>query len=352
MKKKKIAKVILIFLLITFLVFSVVSFVIVKMNFDEIFHRTEPAEYSVYLRYDDVKADYAREEFSFESGKNTLQGYLYGAENTKGLVVISHGMGGGAESYMAEALCFVDNGYQVFGFDNTGCYKSEGDNSVGLSQSVLDLDAALTYIENQPRFEGLPVLLYGHSWGGYAVTAIFNFEHNIAASVSVAGFNKPMPMIIEWAEDMMGGFAYVEQPYIYLYQRMLFGKNLSLSALDGINSTDTPVMLIHGSEDLTISPDGPATVAQRDKITNPNARIKICDGERQNGHGNLFMSLAALDYIEELDEEYVPLYDSYDGEIPDDVAAEFYAKVDKFRASELDENFMKAVLDFYADAVK
>lgn len=41
--------------------------------------------------------------------------------NQKGLIVISHGMGGGAEGYMAETLYFVNHGYQVFGYDNTGC---------------------------------------------------------------------------------------------------------------------------------------------------------------------------------------------------------------------------------------
>lgn len=352
MKKKKILKSALITLLVSFVIFSVTSFIIVKINFDYMFSRTEASEYSAYLRYEDVKADYAREELSFESGKNTLQGYLYGADNTKGLVVISHGLGGRAESYLAETLYFVNNGYQVFGFDNTGCHKSEGKNSVGLTQSVLDLDAALTYIETRPRFEGLPVLLYGHSWGGYAVTAIFNFEHDIAASVSVAGFNKPMPMILEWAKDMMGGFAYVEQPYISLYQRMLFGKSLRLSAVDGLNSTDAPVLLIHGSEDNTVKFRGAATIACRDEITNPNVRYKICEGEKQNDHNRLFMSLDAIEYTENLDKEYDLLYEQYDEEIPEEIKNKFYEKIDKHRASAIDEGFMGDVLDFYAAAVK
>ena len=60
---------------------------------------------------------------------------------------------------------------------------------------VLDLDAALTWVEGERRFDGVPVFLFGHSWGGYAVTAIFHFDHDIAASASVAGFNEAMPMI-------------------------------------------------------------------------------------------------------------------------------------------------------------
>lgn len=160
-KRKKISRNILIALLIIFVLFSIVSFVIVKMNFDKIFSRTEMSEYSAYLRYEDVEEEYDRELLSFTSGENQLQGYLYGADNTKGLVVISHGLGGGAESYMTETVYFVDHGYQVFGYDNTGCYKSEGENCIGLSQSVIDLDAALTFIESEARFDDLPILLYG-----------------------------------------------------------------------------------------------------------------------------------------------------------------------------------------------
>lgn len=338
-------------LLIVFVLFSIVSFVIVKMNVDKIFSRTEMSEYSAYLRYEDVEEEYDRELLSFTSGENQLQGYLYGADNTKGLVVISHGLGGGAESYMTETVYFVDHGYQVFGYDNTGCYKSEGENCIGLSQSVIDLDAALTFIESEARFDDLPILLYGHSWGEHAVTAIFNYDHDIAASVSVAGFNEPMTMIMEWAKDMMGAFANVEYPYIYLYQKMIFGENLDMTAVDGINNTDTPVLIIHGSEDESVKFDGSGTIAYRDEITNPNVQYKICDKEKQNNHNQLFVDIDAIEYIDELNEACGELYEQYDGAIPEEVDTEFYAGIDKDRVNVMDEAFMQDVLAFYEEAI-
>lgn len=288
---------------------------------------------------------------SFMSGKNKLQGYLYGLENTKGLVVISHGLGGGAEGYLAETMRFVDEGYQVFGFDNTGCYESEGENCIGLSQSVIDLDAALTFIEQEVRFKDLPVLLYGHSWGGYAVTAVLKYNHNIAASVSVAGFNKPMQMIVEWARGMMGGFAYVEYPYIWLYNKMIFGSNLDIYAVDGINKTETPVLLIHGTGDQTIGIDESAIMAYKDKITNPNVKYKLCEKKEQNGHSTLFMSAEAVEYCNELDKKYEELENKFDGKIPEAEERSFYDGVDKFKSSELDSKFFIDVLEFYGNAV-
>lgn len=350
-KKKNPIISLLITILIIVISFSVVSFIIVKINFDDIFSRTELDEITAYLRYNDVKDEYPREMLSFMSGENKLQGYLYGSDNTKGLVVISHGLGGGAENYTAETVRFVNEGYQVFGYDNTGCYKSEGDNCIGLPQSVIDLDAALTYIEQEPRFKDLPVLLYGHSWGGYAVTAIFNYDHNITASVSVAGFNQPMQMIIEWARGMMGGFAYVEYPYIWLYQKTIFGNNLDITAINGINNTDTPILLLHGSEDTTIGIDESAIMAYRNEITNPNVQYKICDKENQNGHSTLFRSADSLEYADQKNVEYEKIYDEYDGEIPDDVRKSFYDACDKYKVDELDPDFIECVLEFYDSAL-
>ncbi len=189
-----------------------------------------------------------------------------------------------------DLLYFVDHGYQVFGYDNTGCYKSEGKNSVGLSQSVIDLDAALSYIENEKRFKSIPIFLYGHSWGGYA---------------------------------------YVEYPYIYLYQKMLFGENTNMSAVDGINNTDTPILIIHGNKDTTVGYEGAGTIAYRNEITNPNVQYKICDGERQNDHNKLFMSLDAIAYEKKLNADYDKLQKQYNENIPKEIDAEFCANVDK-----------------------
>ncbi len=345
--KKRIIKRIVIWLGILFVLFSIVSFIVIKMIFDDIFSRPQKATYTAYLCYEDIQDEYEREFLFFTSGKHQLRGYLYGAENTKGLIVISHGLGGMAESYLTETVYFVEHGYQVFAFDNTGCDGSEGESSIGLCQSVIDLDAALTFIENEERFDDLPIFLYGHSWGGYAVTAIFNYEHDIAASVSVAGFNDPMTMITEWGVNMMGCFGYIQYPYIYVYQKTVFGKNLDMTAVDGINNTETPILLIHGNADETIRMDGAATVAYRDEITNPNVQYKICDKEKQNDHNRMWVDEEAISYIEEKNEIYMQLYEQYEEEIPDEVKAEFYAGVDKAKVNVLDENFMQDVLSFY-----
>lgn len=344
--RRRALKIVGIVLLSVLALFSAASLVIVQVLLNQNFARTAPREYSIHFRYEDVADRYEREAVNFLSGENRLYGHLYGPGNAGGLVIISHGMGGGEESYLAEALYFVGQGYQVLCYSNTGCWDSEGKNCRGLSQSVLDLDAALTWVEGQSRFDSVPVFLYGHSWGGYAAAAIFHFGHEIAASVSVSGFNDPLGMIVEW----VGPAAYVEYPFLWLNQKLTFGDTLGLTAVDAINSTSTPVLIIHGSGDATVGYDTVSIIAFREKITNPNAQYVTRDQEGQDGHTSLFIARESLDYTEEVNREYDALWEQYGGEIPDEVNAAFYGGVDKFRTSRLDETFMGRVTAFYQEA--
>jgi len=236
-------------------------------------------------------ADFPRRTTHFYSGPNRLTGYIYGEDNDKGLVVISHGLGGGAANHFPETRFFVENGWRVFKFDKTGSYQSEGRGTRGLPQSALDLDAALVYIASQNW--GLPIMLYGHSWGGYAVTAVLNKNHDIAAVVSLAGYARPMAMLHENARSMVGPFAYFVYPYLWTYQWFLFGANAGLSAIDGINNGTVPALVVHGTADDVVAYHGASIIAQREHITNPNVAFVTQYLPHHNGHNNLLYNVAA-----------------------------------------------------------
>lgn len=349
--KRKALKIALISLIAFILFFSAGSMIFIKNTYNKNFTRIDKPAFSGYLTYKDVEG-YNRREVEFQSGKNALKGYIYGEENDKGLVVIAHGLGFGSENYLPETLYFVDKGWRVFTYDCTGTHESEGENTVGLPQSVIDLNAALTYIEGNSTLKDLPIMLYGHSWGGYAVTAIFNYNYDITAATSISGFSSPMELMFEQAENMMGPFAYVEYPFLWIYQTMLFGKTAGVTAVDGINSTDTAVMIIHGDEDKEISYYGASIIAHKDEITNPNVIYKTCSTENHNGHNSLYESEAASEYKKEKNNEYKEVFDSYNGNIPEDVKAEYYAVIDKFQTSERDAEFMSEVNAFFEKQLK
>lgn len=335
------AMVLLVFILI---------FLAVKKIIDGTFKRTERPKYSSLVQFKDVKKDYPAELVKFRSGENMLQGYLMGMENTKGLVVVVHGLGGGAEGYLNEILYFVKHGYRVFAYDNTGYHLSEGKNSVGLPQAVEDLDAALSFIESEERFAKLPVYLFGHSWGGYSVCAVLNYKHKVNAVVSVSGFNHPKKMIFEWAKRKVGGFTYAIAPFMYLYQQILFGKKLDITAVDGINKADIPVMLVHGSKDPTVRIDGAATISCKEEITNPKVQYILWDKENQNGHLDVLYEAEARKYGFQISQQYSELLKKTKNKLTEEDKAEFFANVDKTRSSVSNEELMGQVVKFFEGA--
>lgn len=325
----------------------IIMFLIVKKIIDGIFKKVKRPNYSSLIQFKDVKREYPPELLKFKSGENWLQGYLLGAENTKGLVVVVHGLGGGAEGYLAEILYFVEQGYQVFAYDNTGYHLSEGKNCVGLPQAVEDLDAALTFIEGEERFVKLPVYLFGHSWGGYSVCAILNFNHKINAVVSVSGFNNPKRMMFEWAKRITGVVAYLLAPFMYLHQQLLFGKKLNITAVDGINKANIPVLLVHGSKDPTVRIDGAAIISCKEEIMNPKVQYLLWEKEKQNGHRDVLYKAGAKEYGLQISREYSELLKKTKNKLTEEDKAEFFANVDKARSSANNEELMQQVVEFY-----
>lgn len=333
--------------------FSIISMVIVMFVYNGQFPRYDRPDPTITaaLRYDDIEAQYPRKLVGFESGNHRLQGYVYGADQKQGLVVVAHGLGGGADSYLPQIKYFVDQGWRVFTYDVTGSYDSEGKTTKGFPQALIVLDAALTYISTQDEFASLPILLFGHSWGGYAVANILQDDHKIAGVVTVSGANSAMEMIVEQGRSMMGGFIDIQYPYLWLYQRILFGKTASLNAVDAINHSNVPVLIVHGTEDELVAYDGSAIIANIGAITNPNVRTLSLSEPGRNGHDNLFRSDAAINYIEEINGSYRGLYTQYEQNIPYEVRQEFYSKIDRALAQEINRELMDEFHAFFLESL-
>ena len=350
-KKGRLVKIIIIIVGVLFIAFVVVSFALVNHFMNEYFNRTEQRKYAKEMRWADYE-DFGRETVTFPSGKETLTGYIYGKDNTsKGLVVICHGLGSFSEGYISETKYFVDNGFMVFAYDNTGSGASTGDSCVGLVQSAIDLDNALTYVEQNPVFDGLPICLYGHSWGGYATTAVLNYDHDIIAVASLAGYNDSMEEMTYVGKSLLGSFVYAEKPFIWLTLRTAFGDKMNLTAAGGINrAAHTAVMIIQGDLDDFVGFDGPCIYANQDKIKRDDVQFVLLEGRE---HGDLMMDHGTerLAYMDKIDEEYNQLSEQYNGEIPDEVEKAWNDALDKELISRIDEELFEKIVDFYMEAI-
>ena len=334
-------------------IFSVISMIVVSIIYNGQFPRYDRHDSTITagLRYEDLEMVYPRSLVNFKSGNNTLQGYIYGHSKDQGLVVVAHGLGGGADSYLSQITYFVDQGWKVFSYDATGSFDSEGKTTKGFPQALIDLDAALTYINSQETFDNLPILLFGHSWGGYAVANILHYDYEIAAVASASGANSAMEMIVEQGRSMMGPFINIQYPFLWLYQRILFDEKASLNAIDAINQTSVPVLIIHGTQDELIAYEGSSIISKLEDITNPNARAISLREPGRNGHNNLFRSRASMEYIDEINIEYRKLFDSYDQYIPYEIKQDFYSKIDRDLAQDINRDLMDEINEFFIESI-
>lgn len=321
-----------------------------KFIYDAIFPRYDrsPLETAINISYAEIMDAYPREQVKFYSGENELTGYVYSAKNPQGLVVIAPGLSDGAEDYTSVAMGFADLGFRVFAFDTTGSFESEGDSSIGFSQEVLDLDAALTYIEKDAELKDLPLYLFGHSRGGYASAMMCNKSHNIKAIATVGAVNSPMEITMEWSKNYVGPLALTGYPALYAYQSMVFGSEImSTTGAEAIDEGDVPALVLHCENDVTVSIDGSSIYAHKDEVDNPKAKFMLYENEENAGHTTLLFTKEANDYREEIHDEYEHLTTLYNGEIPEDIEAEFLNSIDSMKAQSANTELLKTITEFY-----
>lgn len=349
-KKKKLVKIALFTVLALTIIFAALSMAGMKLVHDEQFGRFERPEpgTTAELHHLDLAGSYPLELVSFYSRQNRLQGYLYRTQNSPGLIVVAHGLGGGADSYIPHIRYFLDQGWSVFAYDATGSYDSEGKGVGGFPQALVDLDAALNYVESRSDLAQLPILLFGHSWGGYAVANILHFDHAVSGVVSIAGPSSALEIMMEQGVQMMGAAVMATQrPFLWLYQWLVYGKTAALNAVPALQQAQVPVLIIHGTGDNVVSFSGSGIISKRAKITNPLVQFLALDEEGRNGHNNIFWSHECIAYVSGLNRELRALAEQYGGELPIEVKRQFFSQVDRERANELNMELMERINSFF-----
>jgi len=306
-------------------------------------------EFHTYITWKDIDQNkYPRENVFFNSSGNLLQGFIYGAANNNGLVIISQGMGNTADHYLQLIMYFVDKGWRVFSYNNTGVSGSEGEGVRGLTQSLFDLDAALTYISNKNELNSLPIMLVGHSWGGFAACTILNYDRNIKAVVSFAGFNNGNEVINNHGTLKTGKIFNLFSNNINDIEYRMFGDVSKLTAVDGINNAGIPVLIVQSSDDDVIFAETTSIYAYRDRITNPLIEIVFLEGEDAVGHEFVFCSKGQREYIKWANESW-KLYKSKNRRASKQRWAE-ENNFDVFKANELNIELMDRINKLFENA--
>ncbi|MBQ7965204.1 MAG: alpha/beta fold hydrolase [Ruminococcus sp.] len=229
------------------------SVAIYNDNFNKRFESYEP-----YMYYVEDFDGLQRTQYKFESNKGQqLTGYMYShGSDQKGVVVIAHGFGsGGHNSYMDVANYFASNGYYVFAYDATGNDESEGDGVGGMPQGVIDLEHAIDFIKQLKDYNNLPIVLFGHSWGGYSVSSVLSYHPDVKAVIECSGFESSAGMFESEGKKVAGDGIYVIMPFVKLHEFIKYGKYASNTATDGFSTSDAAVMIYHSEDDTIVPPE-------------------------------------------------------------------------------------------------
>ena len=322
------------------------------VGYDAFFCRHERPDYALTAGvrcFSRVKSGLKRELRTFQSDGVKLQGYYYPALSPKGLTVICHGIRAGADDYLPMIEYMVAAGYSVFAFDYKGTHDSEGDSTVGMCESLVDLDHALNYIESTREFDALPITLIGHSWGGYAVASVLPLHTRVVACATIAAPNNGYKLILEKGEEFGGQLASKGIPEIFLnvYQKILFGKYTQYDGVNGINSTNIPVLIAHGDSDNVINIERQAIYAHKDELRKDNVQTYCATGV-QGGHDTVWRSKAASEYLESLKAQIKSVKKNRDMSYEEKAA--FFAGIDHQLYSQVNAELFEKIVTMFDSA--
>ena len=137
-------------------------------------------------------------------------------------------------------------------------------------------------------------------------------------------------------------------PYVTLVQYMTFGKQSNLTAVEGINKKDIPVLITHANQDEFIHYDISSIISHRNEITNPKVKYITITAEGRNGHNTFFANEQAAEYNAKSEKQYQELKAEYGLNIPNDIMKEFLDGVDFDIATQPNVELLDQIDMFYS----
>lgn len=256
--------------------------------------------------------------------KETLRGYFYSDETRtdyRALLIFAHGMGGGHLSYTTEIDFFAKRGYLVLAYDQTGTMASDGKLLRGMGQGFHDLLCAIQFAKENEKSKNLPILLAGHSWGGYSVCRALYFHPQVRGVLAFSAPESEPDLLLAQAKAQTGKSFSVLKPFLRFWNRLQFGPAAAMTTSEILAESDVPVLLLHGENDPVVPPENAAACSpllQNKK----NIQAKLYPGKQHN----VYSAPEAEAYITEVLQKFGVLSGNKDND-----ALKAYAETLDFR---------------------
>jgi alpha-beta hydrolase superfamily lysophospholipase len=229
----------------------------------------------------------------------------------KAIVCLIHGIGDHSGRYQELVSYLVNRNFAVLAIDQMGHGQSEGQRGhAGRYDELLD-NIALLIGKAQADDPGLPIFLYGHSWGGNQVLNFALRRRPVLQGVIATspwlrlGFTPPRWK--EWLGRLMSSVypslsqpsgliadhisrdkavvaAYLSDPLVHnkiSASMFVHSHAAGLWALEQAAEFPLPLLLIHGSQDTLTSPQGSQEFAEKNK---DKVSFRLFDGMYHETH--------------------------------------------------------------------
>jgi uncharacterized protein len=221
-----------------------------------------------------------------------LKGWWVPAEQTRGVVLVLHGMDGlDASCLLPQAKFLHDASWAVFLLDMRAHGRSGGQR-IGLSiEEPRDVGAALNWLDEQVSLQGKPLVLLGLSMGGATAIRTAAVRPDVDAVISVSSFASFEPMMGTGLKLWLGRLA-----ILTLYG--VWAPTVQpIRAIAHIQSR--PVLIMHGTADKQI-PVQDAYLLQQ--AGGPNVELWIAQGAdhlifTEDGNGKSIADAAYREHI-------------------------------------------------------
>lgn len=283
-----------------------------------------------YYSFSDFKG-LKQEAYSFVNSINIeIKYFFYYYDNyrTDKIVLFLHGLGPGHTAYLAEIEFLAKAGYKVLTLDYMGCEESQGKNMRSLNEPTRDVNNLLDYLRLDK-----PIVVVGHSLGGYTALNIINIRKEISKAVIISGFLS--------IESLMKVF--VKSKFIYngviKYEKKTEPDYFQINNLEYLKTTKDKIFFIQSDDDPMV----PYSIALKEveQIDNPNIKTLRVTGKKHNPN----YSLDAVNYMNEIFGQYNELLKKKKIRSDED-RINFFKDVSLARLTEQDKDIVSAISEF------
>ncbi len=283
-----------------------------------------------YYSFSDFKG-LKQEAYSFTNSINIeIKYFFYYYDNcrTDKIVLFLHGLGPGHTAYLTEIEFLAKAGYKVLTLDYMGCEESQGKDMRSLNEPTRDVNDLLDYL----NFDK-PIVVVGHSLGGYTALNIINIRKEISKAVIISGFLS--------IESLMKIFVKSKLIYngIIKYEKKMEPDYFQISNLEYLKTTKDKIFFIQSDDDPMV----PYSIALKEveQIDNPNIKTLRVTGKKHNPN----YSLDAVNYMNEIFGQYNELLKKKKIRSDED-RINFFKDVSLTRLTEQDNDIVSAICKF------